>query len=82
MKQITTSLESDQKTGNKLKNVFILPYLINLMILLSTGFIAGAVVHVGFNNSNNVYYLMFGVLGCILFVSGNFLQEKIIQKTP
>jgi hypothetical protein len=63
-----------------IKNDFLIPYIINIMILLSTGFISGGLVHIGFNNKNNPYYIGFGVFGCFLFVLGNYLQENIINK--
>jgi uncharacterized protein (DUF305 family) len=63
-----------------INSTFVLPYLINIMILLSTGFISGGLVHIGFNNKNNPYYIGFGVFGCFLFVLGNYLQEKLINK--
>jgi uncharacterized protein (DUF305 family) len=66
--------------SESIKTSFLLPYIINIMILLSTGFISGGLVHIGFNNKNNPYYIGFGVFGCFLFVLGNYLQEKLINK--
>jgi uncharacterized protein (DUF305 family) len=71
---------NNRKLNQDIKKDFLLPYIINIMILLSTGFISGGLVHIGFNNKNNPYYIAFGIFGCFLFVLGNYLQEKIINK--
>lgn len=76
----TYMIDLNTEQTNQKPKAFLLPFTINLMTLLSVGFIAGSVVHVGFNNSNNIYYIIFGVVGCFLFVLGNYLQEKLINK--
>ena len=62
------------------KNI-ILSYLSYLALFVGTGFISGAVVHSG-NITEIPKYIVFGVVGVVLFLIGSFVQEFVINKEP
>jgi hypothetical protein len=57
----------------------LLPFLAYFLLLASTSFIAGGIVHVGLGE-NTTYYLGLAVLGVVCFTVGNYLQEFVLNK--
>lgn len=57
----------------------ILGYLSYLALFIGTAFISGAIVHSG-NISELSKYIIIGVIGVSMFISGSFVQEFILNK--
>lgn len=57
----------------------IYAYLSYLALFVGTAFISGAIVHSG-NVSEIPKYVVIGLIGLTLFVTGSFVQETIINK--
>ena len=57
----------------------LLPFLAYFLLLASTSFIAGGIVHVGLGE-NTAFYLGLAVFGVVCFTVGNYLQEYVLNK--
>ncbi|WP_221088371.1 hypothetical protein [Deinococcus aquaedulcis] len=56
----------------------LLPFFSYFLLLASTSFIAGGIVHVGLGE-NTAYYLTLAVVGVVCFTAGNYLQEFVLR---
>lgn len=57
----------------------LLPFLAYFLMLASTSFIAGGIVHLGLGE-NPTFYMSLAVVGVVCFTIGNYLQEYVIRK--
>lgn len=57
----------------------LLPFLAYFLMLASTSFIAGGIVHLGLGE-HVPYYLGLAVLGVVCFTAGNYLQEFVLRR--
>ncbi|MDK2012070.1 MULTISPECIES: hypothetical protein [Deinococcus] len=57
----------------------LLPFLAYFLMLASTSFIAGGIVHLGLGE-HVPYYLALAVLGVVCFTAGNYLQEFVLRR--
>jgi len=57
----------------------LLPFFAYFLMLASTSFIAGGIVHLGLGE-NTPFYLSLAVVGVVCFTAGNYLQEYVIRK--
>ncbi|AFZ67217.1 hypothetical protein Deipe_1690 [Deinococcus peraridilitoris DSM 19664] len=56
-----------------------MPFLAYFLLLASTSFIAGGIVHLGLGE-NTTYYLALAFVGVVFFTLGNYLQEFVLRK--
>ena len=70
---------SQPNTQTQTTRNIILSYLSYLALFVGTGFISGAIVHSG-NFSEILKYVVIGVVGILLFLTGSFVQEFVLQK--
>ena len=63
----------------KSTRAILLSYLSYLILFVGTAFVSGAIVHVG-NISELSKYAVIGTLGVILFITGSYIQEFILNK--
>lgn len=61
------------------KRHLLLPFLAYFLLLASTSFIAGGIVHVGLGE-NTAYYIALTIVGIVCFTIGNYLQEFVLRK--
>lgn len=64
---------------NKTTKIIILGYFSYLSLFVGLGFISGAIVHTG-NLTELSKYLVIGIVGISMFITGSFIQESIINK--
>lgn len=66
-------------TPASLRRHLLLPFLAYFLLLASTSFIAGGIVHLGLGE-NTVFYLALTVVGIVCFTIGNYLQEFVLRQ--
>lgn len=66
-------------TPASLRRHLLLPFLAYFLLLASTSFIAGGIVHLGLGE-NVAYYLALTVVGVVCFTIGNYLQEFVLRQ--
>ncbi|MGM9319439.1 hypothetical protein [Deinococcus aquaticus] len=56
----------------------LLPFAAYALMLASTSFIAGGIVHLGLGE-NTTFYVTLAAVGVVCFTAGNYLQEYVIH---
>ncbi|GGL79227.1 hypothetical protein GCM10010840_16350 [Deinococcus aerolatus] len=84
MKHVTSShpgasSEAPISRPNSVRSQLLLPFTAYFLMLASTSFIAGGIVHLGLGE-NTGFYITLAVVGVVCFTAGNYLQEYVIQK--
>lgn len=67
------------RSETSVRRQLLLPFFAYFLLLASTSFIAGGIVHLGLGE-NTAYYLALAVLGVVCFTVGNYLQEFVLRK--
>lgn len=82
--RVTSSTPSSfaESTGSEKPSVrthLLLPFIAYFLMLASTSFIAGGIVHLGMGE-NTTFYMALAAVGVVCFTAGNYLQEYVIRK--
>lgn len=67
------------RSETPVRRQLLLPFFAYFLLLASTSFIAGGIVHLGLGE-NTAYYLALAVLGVVCFTVGNYLQKFVLRK--
>ncbi|GGM21655.1 hypothetical protein [Deinococcus aerophilus] len=71
--------EAPLSSQHSVRSRLLLPFTAYFLMLASTSFIAGGIVHLGLGE-NTVFYITLAAVGVVCFTAGNYLQEYVIQK--
>ncbi|ACO47525.1 hypothetical protein DEDE109153_16335 [Deinococcus deserti] len=71
--------ESTGSAKHSVRSHLLLPFVAYFLMLASTSFIAGGIVHLGLGE-NTTFYMALAAVGVVCFTAGNYLQEYVIRK--